>query len=135
MTAEAHTWALTRARFARPLVWAAMPAMALINQYLAERTARALAGLPFGLGWLTAAIRTPWVQAWIGCELCTLAVWMVVLSNLTLSQAFPMTALGYVLVIGMGWTVLGEPVTVAEIIGGLAILAGVWLLGDGEAKT
>jgi drug/metabolite transporter (DMT)-like permease len=58
----------------------------------------------------------------------------VVLSNLTLSAAFPMTALGYVLVIGMGWTLLGEPVTLAELIGGAAILAGVWLLGEGEAK-
>jgi drug/metabolite transporter (DMT)-like permease len=45
-----------------------------------------------------------------------------------------MTALGYVLVIGMGWTLLGEPVTLAELIGGAAILAGVWLLGEGEAK-
>lgn len=126
---------VTRSRAARPLVWAAMPLMALVNQYLAERTARALASIPFGLDWLAAAIRTTWVQAWIGCELVTLAVWMVVLSSLTLSQAFPMTALGYVLVIGMGWTVLGEPVTLAEIVGGLAILAGVWLLGDGEATA
>lgn len=126
---------LQRARAARPLVWLAMPLMAVVNQYLAERTARALADRPFGLDWLAAAIRSPWVQAWIGCEIVTLAVWMVVLSNLTLSAAFPMTALGYVLVIGMGWTVLHEPVTLAEIIGGAAILAGVWLLGDGEAKA
>jgi len=125
--------ALTRARAARPLVWLAMPLMALVNQYLAERTAHALLGRTFGLGWLAAAIASPWVQAWIACEIVTLAVWMVVLSNLTLSAAFPMTALGYVLVIGMGWTLLGEPVTLAELIGGAAILAGVWLLGEGEA--
>ncbi len=129
------TTVLGRARAAKPLVWLAMPLMALVNQYLAERTAQALAGRAFGLGWLAAAIRTPWVQAWIGCEIVTLAVWMVVLSNLTLSAAFPMTALGYVLVIGLGWTVLAEPVTLAELIGGATILAGVWLLGDGEAKA
>jgi drug/metabolite transporter (DMT)-like permease len=58
-----------------------------------------------------------------------------VLANLTLSAAFPMTALGYVLVIGLGWTVLNEPVTLAELIGGAAILAGVWLLGDEKAKA
>ncbi|HEV2531946.1 hypothetical protein [Phenylobacterium sp.] len=126
--------ALTRARAARPLVWLAMPLMALVNQYLAERTAHVLLGQPLGLGWLGAAIASPWVQAWIGCEIVTLAIWMVVLSNLSLSAAFPMTALGYVLVIGLGWTLLGEPVTLAEIIGGAAILAGVWLLGEGEAK-
>ncbi|MDB5476134.1 MAG: transporter [Phenylobacterium sp.] len=125
----------SRARAARPLVWLAMPLMALANQYLAVRTAQVLAGRPFGLDWLAAAIRAPWVQAWIGCEIVTLAIWMVVLSNLTLSAAFPMTALGYVLVIGMGWTLFSEPVTLAEIVGGVAILAGVWMLGDGEAKS
>lgn len=119
-------------RAARPLVWLAMPVMGVINQYLAERTAQALKGLPFGPDWLRAVIRSPWVQTWIGCEIVTLGVWMIVLSNLSLSAAFPMTALGYVLVIGLGWTAFAEPVTLSEIIGGAAILAGVWLLGEGE---
>jgi multidrug transporter EmrE-like cation transporter len=127
--------AFSRARAARPLVWLAMPLMALVNQYLAVRTAQALAGRSFGVDWLGAAVRSPWVQRWIGCEIVTLAIWMVVLSNLSLSAAFPMTALGYVLVIGMGWTLFGEPVTLAELVGGAAILAGVWMLGDGEAKS
>ena len=126
--------ALNRARAARPLLWLAMPVMGVVNQYLAVRTARALAGEPFGLAWLAAAIRSPWVQTWIGCEVVTFAVWMVVLSSLTLSAAFPMTAIGYVLVVGMGWLVLGEPVTLAELVGGAAILAGVALIGDGEAR-
>ena len=126
---------LNRARAARPLLWIGMPAMAVINQYLAERTAHTLIGRPFGLGWLGAAIRSPWVQGWIACEIVTFAIWMVVLSDLSLSAAFPMTALGYVLVIGMGWTVFGEPVTLAELAGGAAILAGVWLLGEREARA
>lgn len=125
---------LTRARAARPLLWLAMPVMGVVNQYLAERTAHAMLGRPLGLSWLAAAVRTPWVQAWVGCEIVTFAAWIVVLSNLSLSAAFPMTALGYVLVIGMGWTVLGEPITLAELIGGAAILAGVWLLGEGEGR-
>lgn len=123
---------LDRSRAARPLVWAAMPVLAVVNQYLAERTARALQGEVFGVGWLAHAIASPWTQSWIGCEVLTFAVWMVVLSDLTLSAAFPMTALGYVLVIGLGWTVFHEPVTAAELAGGAAILAGVWLLGDAE---
>jgi multidrug transporter EmrE-like cation transporter len=112
----------------------AMPLTAVVNQYLAMRTAQALAGQPFGLGWLGAAVRSHWVQAWVGCELVTFAIWMVVLSDLSLSAAFPMTALGYVLVVGMGWVVFGEPLTLAELVGGAAILAGVVLLGDPEAE-
>ena len=127
--------ALTRARAARPLVWLAMPLMALLNQYLAERTAHALLGQAIGLSWLETAIRSVWVQAWIGSEVVTFAAWMVVISSLKLSAAFPMTALGYVLVIGMGWTLFHEPVTVAELVGGAAILAGVWLLGEGETAS
>jgi len=132
MTAATEAKVLFLPRAARPLLWLVMPVMGVVNQYLAERTARALVGQPFGLAWLEAAIRSPWVQAWIGCEVITFSVWMVVLSNLALSAAFPMTALGYVLVIGLGWTAFGEPVTVAELVGGAAILAGVWLLGDTE---
>jgi multidrug transporter EmrE-like cation transporter len=122
------------ARAARPLVWLAMPALGLVNQYLAVETARALAGKPFGPAWLAAAARTPWAQAWAGCELLTLAVWMVVLSQLKLSAAFPMTALGYMLVVGLGWTCFGEPVSLPQLIGAAAILAGVWLLGEPEAQ-
>ena len=135
MTVAAETKILPLPRAARPLLWLVMPVMGVINQYLAERTARALLGQPFGLDWLGAAIRSPWVQAWIGCEVVTFSVWMIVLSNLALSAAFPMTALGYLLVIGLGWTAFGEPVTLAELVGGAAILAGVWLIGEGEREA
>jgi multidrug transporter EmrE-like cation transporter len=124
-----------RARAARPFVWLAMPILAVVNQYLAERTAQALQGEAFGFGWVAHVIGSPWARGWVGCELLTFPVWMVVLANLSLSAAFPMTALGYVLVIGLGWTVFHEPVTAVELIGGAAILAGVRLLGEGEASS
>lgn len=127
--------AFDRARAARPLLWLAMPLMAVANQYLAVQTAHALAGQVFGAAWVVHAIALPWVQAWLGCESLTFAIWMVVLSDLSLSAAFPMTALGYVLVTCLGWTVLGEPVRPAELVGGAAILAGVWLLSDGEGRA
>lgn len=124
--------ALPRARYVRPLVWLAMPLLAVLNQYLAERTAAALAGQAFGWSWLAHAADTPWVHAWIACEVMTFAVWMLVLSDLSLSAAFPMTALGYVLVIGLGWTVFDERIDPVQLVGGAAILAGVWLLGSAE---
>lgn len=109
-----------------------MPLLGLANQYLAVRTARALAHDAFGTAWFSHAVRTPWVPAWIGLELVTLAIWMTVLAELSLSAAFPVTALGYVLVVGLGWTALHEPVNVLEIFGGAAILIGVRLIGDGQ---
>lgn len=114
---------------ATPLLWVAMPLLGLANQYLAVRTAHALMAQPFGPGWFALAAQTPWVAAWIGLEIVTLAIWLTVLAKVSLSAAFPMTALGYVLVVGMGWTLLGEPVSPLEIFGGAAILIGVWLVG------
>jgi drug/metabolite transporter (DMT)-like permease len=119
---------------ARLLLWLAMPLLGLANQYLAVRTAHALAHVPFGPAWFSHAARTPWVPAWVGLELVTLAIWMTVLAELSLSAAFPVTALGYVLVVGLGWTVLHEPFNLLEIVGGAAILIGVWLIGDGREQ-
>jgi drug/metabolite transporter (DMT)-like permease len=117
------------------LVWLAMPVLAPVNQYLAMRTAGALSGEAFGGAWLAHAASSPWVQAWIACELLTFFVWMVVLSDLSLSAAFPLTALGYLLVIGLGCTIFHERLTPVELVGGGAILGGVWLLGGEEARA
>lgn len=127
--------AFGRERAARPLLWLAMPTLGVANQYLAERVAGVLRHVDFGPPWFAVAAGLPWTWTWIALELLTLAAWTVVLSQIKVSEAFPMTALGYVLVVGMGWTVFGETVTAAELVGGLAILAGVWLLNDGEAAS
>lgn len=117
-------------RLVRPLVLVAMPVLGVVNQYCAERTALAMMGRALSLGWLGQALTIPWVWAWIGFEILTLAAWTVVLSELSLSAAFPMTALGYAFVIALGWTAFHEPITVLQVAGAAAILVGVWLLGD-----
>jgi len=117
----------------RPLALVAMPILGVMNQYCAERTAHALMGRAFGLSWFGHAVAVPWLWAWICFEIITLAAWTVVLSELSLSAAFPMTALGYALVIALGWTAFHEPITALQVLGAGAILAGVWLLGD-ESK-
>jgi drug/metabolite transporter (DMT)-like permease len=119
-------------RSAKPAAWLAMPLLGLANQYCAEQVAHALAPVAWGLGWFAAALGSRWMQAWVVLELLTLAMWMVVLAELKLSAAFPMTAIGYVLVVGMGWIVLGEPLRPLELAGGAAILGGVWLMGHDE---
>jgi drug/metabolite transporter (DMT)-like permease len=110
-----------------------MPLLGVLNQYCAERVAHGLLGVAFGLPWFVVAAGSPWLWLWVGLEILTLAAWMIVLAELTLSAAFPMTALGYVLVIAMSWFVLHEPLSALQLVGGAAILTGVRLLGHDEA--
>jgi drug/metabolite transporter (DMT)-like permease len=126
----AHRSLLSRS--AKPAVWLAMPLLGLANQYCAEQVAHALMATPWGMDWFITALGSHWMQAWAILEIVTLTIWIIVLSELPLSAAFPMTAIGYVLVVGMGWIVLGEPIHPLQLVGGAAILGGVWLMSQDE---
>jgi predicted N-acyltransferase/multidrug transporter EmrE-like cation transporter len=124
-----------RARWARRLLFLALPLLGLAYQISAKKTAEAMTGVSFGLGWLLKALVLPWGQALIAMEILAFAVWMVVLSEIKLSEAFPLSALSYALVVVASWTVFHEPASLLQALGGAAILLGVWLMGrSSEAK-
>jgi multidrug transporter EmrE-like cation transporter len=56
-------------------------------------------------------------------------LWLVVLSRVQLSVAYPMLALGYVIVLGCSWLVFHEPLSLAKVVAVLLICSGVVLLG------
>ncbi|MBO9707285.1 MAG: GNAT family N-acetyltransferase [Caulobacter sp.] len=118
-----------RSRWARRLLFLALPLLGLAYQVTAMETARAMTGVPFGAGWLLTALRLPWAQALVALEILAFAVWMVVLSEVKLSEAFPLSALSYVLVVAASWTFFHEPASLLQVLGGAAIMAGVWLIG------
>ena len=124
-----------RNRWARRLLFVALPLLGLAFQFTAKETALAMAGTPFGGQWIATAVNLPWAQALVALEIAGFAAWMVVLSEIKLSEAFPLSALSYVLVILASWTVFHEPGSALQVLGGAAILAGVWLIGrpDGAA--
>ena len=55
--------------------------------------------------------------------------YLFALSKLEQSFAYPMFALGYVLVAVVNWTFMGEPFSWTRFAGVVVIIAGVWLLG------
>lgn len=119
----------------RGAVWAlscALPLLGLGYQVAAEETARALAHTPFGPGWLLQAARTPWAQGLLVLEIASFGAWMVVLSEMKLSAAFPLSAASYVLVIVASWTLFHEPASPLQVVGGAFILAGIWTIGRGD---
>ncbi len=55
-------------------------------------------------------------------------VWIVGLSRVPVSQAYPVLSLGYVLTAVLAWPLLGEPVSGLRLLGIGVIIAGVWLV-------
>lgn len=121
----------------RVALWAllgALPLLQLAYQIAAKQAANVLARVPFGSGWFLALVHTPWAQGLLALEVAGFAAWMVVLAEIKLSAAFPLSAASYVLIVAAGWLLFREPLTLAQVVGGMAILAGAWLIAsDGGA--
>jgi drug/metabolite transporter (DMT)-like permease len=120
-----------RRRLAPMVLFAILPLLTLGYQIAAKASAVHLAHMRFEPSWLLAAIRMPTVQILLVCEVASFAAWMTVLAEMPLSAAFPLSAVSYVLIIAASAVVFHEPVGVLQVVGSLAILAGVWMIGRG----
>ena len=81
------------------------------------------------LGAILGMLRVPLVLAGVGFYLISGLSWMVALSRVDLSFAYPLLTLA---VVGMAWAstlFLGEPMTLARIVGTLLTVGGAWLVG------
>ena len=64
----------------------------------------------------------------LACYVVSVGVWIVGLSRVDVSVAYPMLSLGYVVNALAAWWLLGEAVGAMRGAGVLLILAGVWLV-------
>ena len=55
-------------------------------------------------------------------------VWLVGLSRVPVSQAYPMLSMGYVINVGLAWWLLGEVPNAQRVVGIGVIIAGVVLV-------
>jgi multidrug transporter EmrE-like cation transporter len=58
----------------------------------------------------------------------SLAVWIVGLSRVPVSQAYPVLSIGYVITALLAWATLGETLNFQRACGIVVIIAGVWLV-------
>jgi drug/metabolite transporter (DMT)-like permease len=84
----------------------------------------------FDSDWLAAAASSPMVWCAILLYLTVFVLWMLILQQIDLSQAFPLTALTYVTVPAAGMLLFHESLTLAQAGGISLILAGVVLVGQ-----
>ncbi len=84
------------------------------------------AGQAWQIGWMAAT--NPWIVAGLGCYGLGAVTWIMVLTRVPLSWAYPILALNQVLILAVAWLFLGEQVNALRWSGVLLIIAGVFLV-------
>ena len=78
------------------------------------------------IGWRLAT--EPHIMGGMACYVLSLAVWIVGLSRVPVSVAYPMLSIGYVVNVLAAWWLFGESITPMKIAGIGFIIVGVWLI-------
>ncbi len=74
-------------------------------------------------------VLNPWIMAGLASAVIAAFAWILAMTKLPISVAYPTMSLTYPLVMGLSWVMLGESLSVWRMIGAAFILAGVALLG------
>ncbi len=70
----------------------------------------------------------PFIIIGILCYIISVVVWLLVLSRVDVSIAYPMVSIGYIVSAIAAYYLLGETITMQRILGILVILTGVYLV-------
>jgi multidrug transporter EmrE-like cation transporter len=70
----------------------------------------------------------PHIAGGLACYVVSLIVWILGLSRVPVSVAYPMLSVGYVLNAVAAWYLFGESLTAQKLIGIVFIVAGVFLV-------
>jgi multidrug transporter EmrE-like cation transporter len=68
------------------------------------------------------------IIAGLGCYAVSVVVWILALSRVEVSIAYPMLSVGYVLNAVAAWWLFGEALTAMRVAGIGVIIVGVWLV-------
>jgi multidrug transporter EmrE-like cation transporter len=78
--------------------------------------------------WFIKAFSNIYVDVGFALYLIASLFWMVILSRVQLSWAYPLVSMGYVIVVVLSRVIFHEPVSLARFAGTLVICAGVILV-------
>jgi multidrug transporter EmrE-like cation transporter len=87
-----------------------------------------------GAGFLNTAFSVafqPFIVAGLACYVLSVAIWIVALSRVDVTVAYPMLSIGYVVNAFAAWWLFGELLTPMRLGGIALILLGVFLLARG----
>ena len=73
-------------------------------------------------------IVNPYILGGMACYAVSLVVWLMALSRVEVSVAYPMLSVGFALNAVLAWWLLGEPVTPQRLAGIAIIIVGVTIV-------
>lgn len=88
--------------------------------------------LPHFVALLPRFLMTPSILTGFGCYAVSAGLWLVVLSRLPVSIAYPLQSLGYVMVVVFAHLLLSEALTAPKLLGITLIVLGVLFLARGR---
>lgn len=103
-----------------------------VAQLLLKAGANAIGAFEFSganivpVGWKIAT--SPYILSGIGCYVVSVVVWILALSRVEVSIAYPMLSVGYVLNAAAAWYLFGEAVTPMRLVGIGIIILGVFIV-------
>lgn len=71
---------------------------------------------------------SPFVLGGMACYAVSLVVWILALSRVPVSVAYPMLSIGYVINAVAAWMLFGESLAAQKLVGIGFIVVGVWLV-------
>ena len=110
-----------------PLValWASIILGACAQVFLRRGVAR---GLAPGAGSYISLLRSGWVWAWAICFMFATGLWMLAISSMQVSYAFPLLSIGYLIVAVLSIVFLKERIPASRWLAIAVITAGVALI-------
>ena len=73
-------------------------------------------------------IASPPILAGLGCYVVSVMVWILALSRVPVSIAYPMLSIGYIVNAAAAWFLFGESLTAQKLVGIGFIIVGVYLV-------
>jgi multidrug transporter EmrE-like cation transporter len=71
---------------------------------------------------------SPFVLGGLACYGVSVVVWILALSRVPVSIAYPMLSIGYIVNAAAAWLLFGESLTAQKLVGIGFIVVGVWLV-------
>ncbi|MBC2381793.1 EamA family transporter [Pseudomonas sp. WS 5106] len=119
-------------RLGTVVLWALLIGFESAGQLFTKVAGDQLGQMDLTWQWLADVARNPGILAAIGSYIGAFFVWMLILRRSSLSLAFPLSSLVFVVVLLGSWLGLGEHISVLHWVGVAVIIGGIALLAEGE---